>query len=157
MNILFIIILIVLIIQIFFLISYLIKAIKNKDNENWLIYFSLSISSLISLLAFIICTFSTLYVKFFLLFFSNSITGENFLTSYFSSYLSLFLLFIYFIFFIIGLIIKCIQVKNNKKNNICIPKLDRKTKLKYMIMPSIVIIILTIIVCIITLIWYNFS
>lgn len=157
MNILFIIILIVLIIQIFFLISYLIKAVKNKDNKNWLIYFSLNISSLISLLAFIICTFSTLYVKFLLLFFSDSITGENFLISYFSFYLSLLLLFIYFLFFIIGLIIKGIQVKNNKKNNISIPKLDRKTKLKYMIMPSIVIIILTIIVCSITLIWYNFS
>lgn len=118
--------------QLIFNIYFLIKSIKTKDNRNWLIVFSLNISSIISVV---------LAGGYAL---TNKYLGWNvigyLLICFFAFCAYLFLL-------IINSIVKIIDVGKNKKQNIIPKTLDKNVKNKSIIFPLILITLLTLCFC----------
>ena len=103
----FILYIILFILLLIFHIYFLIKSVRTRDNKNWLILFSLNVSSITSVIL-IVC-----YSLF------NKYLDWNIL-----SYLGLCLVELcYILIFIISLILKIIEVKRNKKQNITKEKL----------------------------------
>ena len=89
--------------QLIFNIYFLIKSIKTKDNRNWLILFSINISSIISVALVGGYTLSNQYLGW---------DGLGYLLiCFFALCAYLFLLIVNFIF-------KIIEVRKNKKQNI---------------------------------------
>ena len=84
-------------------IYFLIKSVKTRDNKNWLILFSLNISSIISLILIV-------YYLYYL--FPIRDLGWDFLL-----FLLLVVPFIFILIFIISLILKIIEVAKNKRQN----------------------------------------
>ena len=129
MNILLI---ILFILQLIFNIYFLIKSIKSKDNRNWLILFSINISSIISVVLIGIYALS------------NPFLGWNGLGYLLICFLALcadlFLLMVNSIF-------KIIEVRKNKKQNIIPETLNRNVKNKAIIIPLILITLSTLSLC----------
>ena len=129
MNILLI---ILFILQSIFNIYFLIKSIKSKDNRNWLILFSINISSIISVVLIGIYALS------------NPFLGWNglgyLLICFFALCADLFLLMVNSIF-------KIIEVRKNKKQNIIPETLNRNVKNKAIIIPLILITLSTLSLC----------
>lgn len=128
----FILLIILFVLQLIFNIYFLIKSIKTKDNKNWLILFSLSITSLISV---------TLVGSYSL---TNQYLGWNTF-----GYLGIcfFALCAYLLLLIVNSIFKIVEVRKNKKQNIIVKTLDKKIKIKAITIPLILITLLTLIVC----------
>ena len=129
MNILLI---ILFILQLIFNIYFFIKSIKSKDNKNWLILFSINISSIISVVLIGIYALS------------NPFLGWNGLGYLLICFLALcadlFLLMVNSIF-------KIIEVRKNKKQNIIPETLNRNVKNKAIIIPLILITLSTLSLC----------
>ena len=128
----FILFIILFVLQLIFNIYFLIKSIKKKDNKNWLILFSLSISSLISV---------TLVGAYSL---TNRYLGLDVL-----GYLAIcfFALCAYLLLLIVNSIFKIVEVKKNKKQSIIPKRLEKNIKKRAIIIPLILITLLTLIVC----------
>lgn len=128
----FILFIILFVLQLIFNIYFLIMSIKTKDNKNWLILFSLSISSLISV---------TLVGAYSL---TNQYLGWNALV-----YLAIcfFALCAYLLLLIVNSIFKIVEVKKNKKQSIIPKRLEKNIKKRAIIIPLILITLLTLIVC----------
>ena len=126
-------VLIILYIVLFIInIIFLVKSIKSKDNKNWIITFSINISSIIS----------TLLVGIYSLF-NHYMNWECF------KYLLICFLTLgsYLILLIIGFIFKVVEIQKNKKLNIVTQKLDKKIKYKSFLIPFLIILLLTSGVC----------
>ena len=127
-----ILLIILFILQSIFNIYFLIKSIKSKDNRNWLILFSINISSIISVVLIGIYALS------------NPFLGWNGLGYLLICFLSLcadlFLLMVNSIF-------KIIEVRKNKKQNIIPETLNRNVKNKAIIIPLILITLSTLSLC----------
>ena len=108
------------------------KSIKSKDNRNWLILFSINISSIISVVLIGIYALS------------NPFLGWNglgyLLICLFALCADLFLLMVNSIF-------KIIEVRKNKKQNIIPETLNRNVKNKAIIIPLILITLSTLSLC----------
>ena len=115
-------------------IYFLIKSVKTKDNKNWLILFTLNISSIISLI---------LIVYYLCYLFPNRYLGWNFFL------LLLVVPFIFILIFLISLIFKMIEVKINKKQNNTREKLHSNVRRKAIILPLILVLFSTFLICII--------
>lgn len=128
----FILFIILFVLQLIFNIYFLIMSIKTKDNKNWLILFSLSISSLISV---------TLVGAYSL---TNQYLDWNAL-----GYLAIcfFALCAYLLLLIVNSIFKIVEVKKNKKQSIIPKRLEKNIKKRAIIIPLILITLLTLIVC----------
>ena len=124
---------ILFILQLIFNIYFLIKSIKSKDNKNWLILFSINISSIISVVL----------VGFYAL--SNQYLGWDGL-----GYLLIcfFALCAYLFLLIVNSIFKIIEVRKNKKQNIIPKTLKRNIKNKAITIPLILITLLTLFLCV---------
>lgn len=114
-------------------IYFLIKSIRKKDNNNWIISFSLNISSIFSVI--LILGYSL---------YNNSISILDSL-GYLVIYL--FALFLYIITLITNTIFKLLQIRKNKINNIVIKKIAKKTKKKLILLPLLCVISLSIVFC----------
>jgi NADH:ubiquinone oxidoreductase subunit 6 (subunit J) len=123
----FILFLVLFILLLLFNIYFLIKSLKPKDNKNWVILFSLNISSIISALS--IGYYSLATAK-----------GLNYLI------LIVLELCIYVIALIVNFILKTITMKRNKDQNV-IEKLNKTTIIKSIILPLVLVAFLTIIIC----------
>lgn len=118
--------------QLIFNIYFLIKSIKTKDNRNWLILFSLNISSLISVA--LIGGYSL----------TNQYLGWDAL-----GYLAICFLALcsYLFLLILNFIFKIIEVRKNKKQNIIPKTVERNIKNKAIIITFTLITLLTLILC----------
>lgn len=127
-----ILLIILFILQLVFNIIFLIKSIKTKDNKNWIILFSINVSSIISV------ALVAAYVSF-----NDYIEMEGLLylvLALIALYINLFLL-------VLNLILKIIQVRKNKKHNIVTKKLEKKYKIKTILIPFILISLSTLSLC----------
>lgn len=131
-NILIIFFILPLIINIYFLV----KSIKTKNNRNWLILFSLNISYFISLVLIVWYLLTSDQQQYLEL---RRDIGWGFALLY-ELHFYLFLL-------ILNSIFKIIEVIKNKKQNISKKTLERNIKIKAIIIPFTLIILLTLIVC----------
>lgn len=113
-------------------IYFLIRAVKIRDNKSWLVLFSLNVSSIISVI--LVGCYSL----------SNKYLGWDAL-----SYLGLCFvaLCIYVLISIISFILKVIEGKKNKKQNIIKEKLHPNIKKKSIILPLISVLFLTFLIC----------
>ncbi len=111
---------------------FLIKAIKIKNNANWLKLFSLNIFSIVSVVFVIYYTLSNQYL------------GWNFLEYLALCFVSL---CIYIIILIISSILKILESNKNKKQNIIKEKLHKSVIIKSIIIPLIFVLVLTTVVC----------
>lgn len=117
---------------IIFDIYFLIKSIKTKDNRNWLLLFSLNISSLINIALIGGYSLTNRYLGW---------DAFGYLAICFLALCShLFLLILNFIF-------KIIEVRKNKKQNIIPKTLERNIKNKAIIIPFMIITLLTLTLC----------
>lgn len=123
---------ILFVLQLIFNIYFLIMSIKTKDNKNWLILFSLNISSLISIV--LIGGYSL----------TNKYLGWNAFGYLGICFLALcaFLLLLF-----ANSIFKIVEVRKNKKQNIIVKTLDKNIKIKAIIIPLMLITLSTLIVC----------
>lgn len=129
MFILFIILFILLlIIHIYFLI----KSAKKCDNKNWLTLFSLNLSSIISVIL----------IGCYSLF--NKYLSWNFFNYLFLCCVAL---CIYVFILVISLILKIIEVKKNEKQNIVKEKLHKNIIKKSILIPLILVLFLTFLIC----------
>lgn len=119
----------------------LIKSIKTKDNKNWLILFSLNISSIISLILIV-------YYLYYL--FPNRDLGWDFLL--FSWFV---VPFVFILMFIISLIFKMVEVIKNKRQNNTRKKLYSNIIRNAIILPLILVLFSTFLICIIDYSKYN--
>lgn len=127
----FILYIILFILLLIFHIYFLIKSVKTRDNKNWLILFSLNVSSITSVIL-IVC-----YSLF------NKYLDWNIL-----SYLGLCLVELcYILIFIISLILKIIEVKRNKKQNITKEKLHTNLIKKSIMLPLVFVLFFTFLTC----------
>ena len=124
---------ILFILQLIFNIYFLIKSIKSKDNRNWLILFSINISSIISVVL----------VGFYAL--SNQYLGWDGLGYLLICFLAL---CAYLFLLIVNSIFKIIEVRKNKKQNIIPKTLERNIKNKAITIPLILITLLTLFLCV---------
>ena len=99
--------------QLIFNIYFLIKSIKTKDNRNWLILFSLNISSIISVALVGSYALSNQYLGW---------DGLGYLLICF------FALCAYLFLLIVNSIFKIIEVRKNKKQNIIPKTLEKNIK-----------------------------
>ncbi len=129
MVILFIVLFLVLII---INIYFLIKAIKIKNNANWLMLFSLNIFSIVS----------GVFIIYYSL--SNQYLGWNFLEYLLLGFVSL---CIYIIILIISSIFKILESNKNKKQNIIKEKLHKGVIIKSITISLIFVLVLTTLVC----------
>lgn len=122
--------LIFMILQVLFSIYFFIKSIKTKDNKNWLILFSLNIAFFISVV----------------LIGNYSITKDwNFF-----KYLVLVCfigLFVYIPLLFLEAIFKIIDTRKNKKQKNIVTKLEKKAKIKAIIIPLIFVVLSTVFIC----------
>ena len=124
---------ILFILQLIFNIYFLIKSIKSKDNRNWLILFSINISSIISVVL----------VGFYAL--SNLYLGWDGLVYLLICFLAL---CAYLILLVVNSIFKIIEIRKNKKQNIIPKTLERNLKNKAITIPLILITLLTLFLCV---------
>lgn len=113
-------------------IYFLVKSVKIRDNKNWLILFSLNISSIISVLLIGCYSLFNKYLSWNAL----SYLGLCFVA-----------LCIYILILIISFILKMIAVKKNKKQNIIKEKLHKNIVKKSIMLPLISVLVLTFLIC----------
>lgn len=128
----FVLFIIIFSLQLIINIYFLIKSIKTKNNKNWFILFSLNIS----------CIISVILIGCYSLF--NNYLGWDAL-----DYLGLCFvaLCIYVLLLIINSILKILQARKDKKQNIISKKLDKNIIKKSIMFPAVITILLTIIIC----------
>lgn len=123
---------ILFLLEVIFDIYFLVKSLKTRDNRNWLILFSINISS----------TISVILVSWYTLF-STEYSGVG--LEYFIIYFWEFC--INFLLLVISSIFKIIEARNNKKQNTIPIVLNRKVKCKAIIIPLILITLFTSCLC----------
>ena len=115
-------------------IYFLVKSIKTRDNRNWLILFSINVSSIISVFLF----------GWYSLFALANKTLKYFII-YFIIYVLVFV--VNLLLLIISSILKINEAINNKRRNIMPIVLTRKVKCKSIFIPLILIILFTLCLC----------
>lgn len=113
-------------------IYFLIRSIKTRDNKNWVISFSLNISSIISSLLIIIYSLNNNYLGL-------NVFGYLFVC--------LIALLFYIITLILTVIFIVLQIRKNKKNSIVTEKVNKNIKRKLILLPLFGVILLSIIIC----------
>lgn len=117
---------------------YLVKSIKNNDNKNWLSFFSMVGSSIIS------CILIVLYANFY----SPNVAESGILVIFFSVVSFL----IYCLLLGFGFLIKIIQ----KLKGVKILRLDKKVKIKRIAIPIIFTLFISICICFVDFIVYKY-